>query len=45
MFRLDINGLRFIAVAMVVLFHFKIGYFYGGYAGVDVFCHIRFFDE
>lgn len=37
MFRLDINGLRFIAVAMVVLFHFKIGYFYGGYAGVDVF--------
>lgn len=37
MFRLDINGLRFIAVTMVVLFHFKIGYFYGGYAGVDVF--------
>lgn len=37
MFRLDINDLRFIAVAMVVLFHFKIGYFYGGYAGVDVF--------
>lgn len=37
MFRLDINGLRFIAVTMVVLFHFKIGHFYGGYAGVDVF--------
>ncbi|WP_406671577.1 acyltransferase family protein [Raoultella terrigena] len=37
MFRLDINGLRFIAVTMVVLFHFKIGNFYGGYAGVDVF--------
>lgn len=36
-FRLDINGLRFIAVAMVVLFHFKLGSFYGGYAGVDVF--------
>ncbi|HBY9381953.1 TPA: acyltransferase [Klebsiella pneumoniae] len=37
MFRLDINGLRFIAVSMVVLFHFKFGGFYGGYAGVDVF--------
>ncbi|EQB0886714.1 TPA: acyltransferase family protein [Raoultella ornithinolytica] len=37
MFRLDINGLRFIAVSMVVLFHFKFGFFYGGYAGVDVF--------
>ncbi|OKP29374.1 acyltransferase family protein [Serratia fonticola] len=36
-FRLDINGLRFIAVAMVVLFHFKFSAFYGGYAGVDVF--------
>lgn len=37
MFRLDINGLRFIAVSMVVLFHFKFSGFYGGYAGVDVF--------
>jgi peptidoglycan/LPS O-acetylase OafA/YrhL len=36
-FRLDINGLRFLAVTMVVLFHFKFSYFYGGYAGVDVF--------
>lgn len=36
-FRLDINGLRFIAVTMVVLFHFKFSHFYGGYAGVDVF--------
>jgi peptidoglycan/LPS O-acetylase OafA/YrhL len=37
MFRFDINGLRFIAVSMVVLFHFKFSGFYGGYAGVDVF--------
>ncbi|WP_407289438.1 acyltransferase family protein [Raoultella planticola] len=37
MFRLDINGLRFFAVSMVVLFHFKFSGFYGGYAGVDVF--------
>lgn len=37
MFRLDINGLRFIAVLMVVLFHFKFDFFYGGYAGVDIF--------
>ena len=37
MFRLDINGLRFCAVSMVVLFHFKFSGFYGGYAGVDVF--------
>lgn len=29
MFRLDINGLRFIAVSMVVLFHFKFGFFMG----------------
>ncbi|WP_283106621.1 acyltransferase family protein [Serratia silvae] len=36
-FRLDINGLRFLAVTMVVLFHFKIGPSYGGFAGVDVF--------
>ncbi|MFH3046138.1 MULTISPECIES: acyltransferase family protein [Klebsiella] len=37
MFRLDINGLRFIAVMMVVLFHFKFELFYGGFAGVDIF--------
>ena len=41
MFRLDINVLRFIAVAMVVLFSFQNRYFYGG-CFVDVFCHIRF---
>ncbi|MGA8122450.1 acyltransferase family protein [Rouxiella badensis] len=37
MFRLDINALRFIAVASVVLFHFQINFLPGGYAGVDVF--------
>lgn len=36
-FRADINGLRFLAVSMVVLFHFKFPFFFGGYAGVDVF--------
>lgn len=36
-FRLDINGLRFIAVSMVVLFHFKFNFAYGGFAGVDIF--------
>ena len=36
-FRLDINGLRFFAVAMVVLFHFKFSFAYGGFAGVDIF--------
>ncbi|MGM2302508.1 acyltransferase family protein, partial [Bacillus cereus group sp. BceL074] len=37
MFRLDINGLRFIAVLSVVFFHFQIPFFSGGYAGVDIF--------
>lgn len=36
-FRLDINGLRFLAVTMVVLFHFKFEFAYGGFAGVDIF--------
>lgn len=36
-FRLDINGLRFIAVFLVVAFHFKIPPFVGGYMGVDIF--------
>lgn len=36
-FRKDINGLRAIAVLAVVLFHFKIAGFTGGFAGVDVF--------
>ena len=36
-FRKDINGLRAIAVVAVVLFHFNIVYFKGGFAGVDIF--------
>ncbi len=36
-FRLDINGLRAIAVSMVVIYHFKYQFGYGGFAGVDVF--------
>src|SRR3954464_7304838 len=36
-FRPDINGLRSIAVATVVLFHFGVPGFQGGFVGVDVF--------
>lgn len=36
-FRKDINGLRAIAVLAVVLFHFKVTGFNGGFSGVDVF--------
>jgi len=36
-FRLDINGLRAWAVSAVVLFHFGIPGFDGGFVGVDVF--------
>lgn len=36
-FRQDINGLRAYAVAFVVLFHFNIFGFSGGFVGVDVF--------
>ncbi|GEM_PF-2646711 len=44
-FRKDINGLRAIAVIAVVLFHFKIAGFSGGFTGVDVFCHLRLSDD
>lgn len=36
-FRSDINGLRAIAVIAVVLYHFRVPGFGGGFAGVDVF--------
>lgn len=36
-FRKNINALRALAVISVVLFHFKIAGFNGGFAGVDVF--------
>lgn len=36
-FRSDINGLRAIAVIAVVLFHFKLQGFSGGFVGVDIF--------
>lgn len=36
-FRYDINGLRAYAVALVVLFHFEVFGFTGGFIGVDIF--------
>lgn len=36
-FRADINGLRAWAVLAVILFHFKVAGFDGGYVGVDIF--------
>lgn len=36
-FRRDINGLRAWAVVAVVLFHFGVPDFDGGFVGVDVF--------
>lgn len=36
-FRDDINGLRAIAVVAVILFHFQVPGFEGGYLGVDLF--------
>ncbi|MBC5790633.1 acyltransferase family protein [Providencia sp. JUb39] len=36
-FRKDINGLRALAVISVVLYHFNIPLFSGGFAGVDIF--------
>jgi len=36
-FRSDINGLRAVAVALVMAFHLGRGHLGGGYAGVDVF--------
>lgn len=36
-YRRDIDGLRTIAVGVVILFHFNVPYITGGYVGVDVF--------
>lgn len=36
-YRPDIDGLRALAVVLVVLFHAKFSYFAGGFVGVDVF--------
>ena len=36
-FRYDLNGLRALAVVFVVLYHFKVSGFNGGFIGVDIF--------
>lgn len=36
-FRYDINALRAVAVIAVLLYHFKIPFFNGGFSGVDIF--------
>jgi peptidoglycan/LPS O-acetylase OafA/YrhL len=36
-YRPDVDGLRAVAVGIVVLFHARLGLFPGGYTGVDVF--------
>ncbi|WP_176462747.1 acyltransferase family protein [Escherichia coli] len=36
-FRKDINGLRALAVLSVVLYHFNVPFFAGGFVGVDIF--------
>lgn len=42
-FRVEVNGLRAIAIIGVVLFHFNFNIFTGGFSGVDVFFAISGF--
>ena len=45
-FRFDINGLRAWAVISVILFHFAVPGFSGGFVGVDVFfCNFWLFND
>ena len=36
-YRPDVDGLRAVAVLLVIFFHFDVEWFSGGYIGVDVF--------
>lgn len=36
-YRLDIDGLRAVAVTAVILFHYRVPPFWGGFTGVDIF--------